>query len=174
MRPEKQFLLDEIEGQLKAVSSFVILRYQSLNANMANDFRREVAKSGGNLEVVRKRILWKAAQAAGISLDLEALDGHIGLVFSGKDPIETTKVVFKFKKNAENTLEVLGGRFDGMLYSGADVEALSQLPSKEEMRAQFLGVLEAPMAHMLAVQEALLTSVVYCLDNKSKQEGIDQ
>ncbi len=67
-------------------------------------------------------------------------------------------------------VEVVGGRFEGKMYTGADVEKLSNLPSKDEMRAQFLSVLEAPMSQTLAVMEALLTSVVYCLDNKSKQE----
>jgi large subunit ribosomal protein L10 len=36
------------------------------------------------------------------------------------------------------------------------------------MRAQFLGLLEAVPAQTLGVMDALLTSVVYCLDNKSK------
>ena len=44
----------------------------SLTANKANEFRSEVAKLGGNVEVVRKRVLIKAAEAAGIQLDLEA------------------------------------------------------------------------------------------------------
>ena len=43
---------------------------------------------------------------------------------------------------------------------------MSKLPSKDEMRAQFLGTLEAPMAQTLAVMDALLTSVVHCLNNK--------
>ena len=56
----------------------------------------------------------------------------------------------------------------------SDVERLSKLPSKDEMRAQFLSVLEAPMSQTLAVMEALLTSVPYCLDNKCKQEDIQE
>ena len=55
-----------------------------------------------------------------------------------------------------------------------DVESLSKLPGKDEMRAQLLAYLEAPMAQTLAVMDALLTSVVYCLENKSKQAEIRQ
>lgn len=173
MRQEKQLLLDEIKGQITQFNSFVIMQYTKLNANAANDFRREIAKSGGSVEVVRKRVLIKAAQEAGIALDLAALPGHIGLVFAGNDPIETTKVVFKFGQNSK-AVQVIGGRLDGKLYSGADIETLSKLPGKDEMRAQLLAVFEAPMAQTLAVMEALLTSVVYCLDNKSKQESSDK
>lgn len=169
MRHEKQFLLDEVKDQMKKFDSFVIMRYSSLSANAANEFRSEVAKRGGNVEVVRKRVLIKAAKAAGIELELADLPGHIGMVFTGADPFETTKYVFKFGQDNEKAVEVVGGRFDGKLYNGADVEMLSKLPGKDEMRAQLLGVLEAPMSQTLAVMEALLSSVVYCLDNKSKQ-----
>lgn len=173
MRQEKQLLLDEVHGQMTKHSSFVIMSYTGLTANAANDFRRQVAKSGGNVEVIRKRVLIKAAQAAGITLELAALPGHIGLVYAGADPIETTKLVFKFRQET-NAVEVIGGRLDGQMYSGADIETISNLPSKDEMRAQFLSVLEAPLSQTLAVMDAILTSVVYCLDNKSKQEGSEQ
>lgn len=172
MKQEKQLLLDEVKGHLdKHQGTFLIMKYQGLTANAANDFRREIAKLGGNVEMLRKRVLIKAASESGIPLDVDALPGHIGIVLAGKDPIETTKAVFKFSQDNEKKIEVIGGRFEGQIYTGPQVEALSKLPSKDEMRAQLLAVLEAPMAQTLAVMEALLTSVCYCLDNKSKQEG---
>lgn len=174
MRQEKQLLLDEVKGQIEQFNSFVIMSYAGLTANTANDFRREVAKSGGSVEVVRKRVLIKAAEAAGLTLDLEALPGHIGLVFTGKDPFETTKMVFKFSQDSNQAIQVVGGRFEGQLYSGPDVEALSKLPSKDEMRAQLLSILEAPMAQTLAVMDAILSSVVYCLENKCQQESSEK
>jgi large subunit ribosomal protein L10 len=171
MRQEKQLLLKEVKNQIKHFDSFMIMRYLGLTANKANEFRREVAKTGGGVEVMRKRMLVKAAEAAGITLDVDALPGHIGLVYAGTDPIETTKLVFKFSQDNDKKIEVIGGRFEGLLYSAADVEKLSKLPSRDEMRAQFLGLLEAPMAQTLAVMDALLTSVVHCLDNKCKLAG---
>jgi len=170
MRQEKQLLLNEIKDQIEDYGSFVVMRYLSLNANKANAFRKEVAKFGGSVEVMRKRVLIKAAEAAGVTLDIADLPGHIGLVYSKADPVEMTKMVFKFSQENDKAVQVVGGRFDGTLYNAADVEKLSKLPGKDEMRAQLLSVFEAPMAQTLAVMEALLASVVYCLDNKCKQE----
>lgn len=171
MKAEKELLKQEIRSKFDRYSSFIITQYKGLKANTANDFRRTIGKFGGEFEVVRKRVLIKAAEDAGIQLQLDDLGGHIGLVFLGQDAIESTKTVFKFSQDRDKILQVCGGRFDNQLYSGEDVEKLSKLPSKDEMRAQFLGLLEAPMAQTLAVMDAVLTSVVYCLDNKSKQEG---
>lgn len=171
MRDEKELLKQEITTKIKKHPSFLVMQYAGLTANAANDFRREMRKLGGDVEVVRKRVLLKAAEDAGIAFDFTTLDGHIGLVFFGNDPIESTKFVFKFSQDREKVIQVLGGRYEGQLYPGSDVEKLSQLPSKDEMRAQFLGLLEAPMSQTLAVMEALLTSVAHCLENKCKKEN---
>lgn len=170
MRAEKELLKQEIKDKIERFESFVIMQYSHLTANMANDLRREIGKGGGDVEVVRKRVLLKAAEDAGVQLDPASLPGHIGIVFLGKDPIESTKTVIKFSQDREKVIQVIGGRFDGQLYSGADVEYLSTLPGKDEMRAQFLSTLEAPLSQTLAVIEALLTSVPHCLENKSKGE----
>lgn len=170
MKSEKGLLKKEIKDKFDRFQSFVIMQYAGLNANAANEFRRQMGKAGGDVEVVRKRVLIKAAEDAGIPLDQASLPGHIGIVFLGQDPVETTKMVFKFSQDREKVIQVVGGRFDGQMYTGADVERLSTLPSKDEMRAQFLSVLEAPLSQTLAVFEALLTSVPYCLENKGKQE----
>lgn len=171
MRQDKHLLLDEIKDQIEKYDSFVVMRYLKLSANKANHFRREVRKLGGDVGVMRKRVLIKAADNAGVSLDVKALPGHIGLVYAMKDPIELTKFVMQFGEDNDKSIEVIGGRIDGQLYNAVQVNALSKLPGKNEMRAQLLGTLEAPMAQTLAVMEALLSSVVYCLDNKAKADS---
>lgn len=170
MRQEKQLLLDEIKDQIVRYKSFVITNYQGFKSNSANQLRREVAATGGNYEVVRKRVLMKAAQSAGVELDLKMLTGHVGLIFSGGDPIETAKFAIKFSKDSNNAMSVIGGRIDGRIYSGDDVEKISTLPGKDEMRAQLLGTLEAPLSQTLSVMDSILTSLIYCLENKCKQE----
>ena len=169
MRAEKELLKKEIKDKLESLGSFVIMQYAGLSANAANDFRRQMNGAGGDVEVVRKRVLLKAAEDAGVQLDPSSLSGHIGIVFLGEDPIATTKMVFKFSQEREKVIQVLGGRFDGQLYTAADVARLSTLPGKDEMRAQLLSIFEAPMSQTLAVIEALLTSVPHCLNNKGKQ-----
>jgi large subunit ribosomal protein L10 len=169
MRQEKQLLLDEIESQINTYGSFVIMRYFGLTANALRGLRVDVTKTGGNVEVVPKRLLMKAAKIQGFDLDRKMLDGHIGVAFGGKDPLETAKVVFQFSKASDKALEVVGGRFDGRLYDATQVEALSKLPSRDVMRAELLATLEAPLAETLATVGALLTSVMYCLENKCQE-----
>ena len=168
MRREKQYLLDAVKGPIDRHGAFVFIKYAGIPANTVNQFRREEAALGGDVLMMRKRIVLKALASSGIEVDMSQFPGHLGIVFSGSDPIETTKLVFQFSKQTEKAATVIGGRIDGKMYNGQDVETLSKLPGKDEMRAQLLATFEAPMSQTLAVMEALLSSVVYCLDNKSK------
>lgn len=171
MRQEKQLLLDEIKGQIDQNNTFLIMRNHGIEANKANEFRDGLAKSGGQVEVVRKRIMIKAAKAAGVELDIKALTGHIGLIFAGKDPLETLKEAFKFSQENNKTIEIIGGQFEGKLHTAEQMEMLSKLPNLDGMRAELLSVLEAPLSNTLSVMNAIVASVVYCLDNKVKQSS---
>ena len=169
MRPEKQLLLDDIKDRIAASNAVVVTSYKKLEPNAVAGFRTQLAKTGGSLAVVKKRVLLKAAQASGLVMQKEALEGHIAIIFLSEDPFTTTKSIYQFSNENDKVLEILGGRFEGVMCSAQDVEQISKLPSKDEMRAQLLSVLEAPLSQTLAVVDALLTSVVHCLENKSQQ-----
>jgi large subunit ribosomal protein L10 len=169
MRREKQLLLDDIRDRINASNALVVTRYSKLQPNKVAGFRSELAKTGGSLAVVKKRVLLKAAKESGVALDSDTLEGHIAVIFLSEDPFATTKAIYQFSNENDKVLEILGGRFEGTLCSALDVEMISKLPNKDEMRAQLLGTLEAPLSQTLAVMDALLTSVMHCLENKVQQ-----
>ena len=169
MREEKQLLLDDIKEKIDGSAGFIIAKYNNLSPNLSSDFRLKLGKAGASVEVVKKRILIKAAETAGITLDIAALNGHISVIFAEADAIAVTKALIGFAKENEDVLQVLLGHFEGKLCTAKDVDQISKLPDKDQMRSEFLGLLEAPMAQVLATMEAVLTSVPYCLENKSQQ-----
>lgn len=170
MQAEKQFLLDELVEAVRSSPAFIVTRYQRQAANATYEYRQRLAKAGGHLEVVRKRVFRKASEQAGCPLDID-LEGHIGIVFANGDFVEATKVVFAASKENDETVQVLGGWYEGRLYNAAEVKKISSLPSRDEMRAQLLGTLEAPMAAFLGTCNALLTSMPNLLNNKVDQLG---
>lgn len=174
MRKEKQFLLDEIKDQLTTSNDFVITSYQGIDPNTAADFRMSIVDSGGLFCVVKKRVFLKAAAEAGITIDKEMLKGHIGIVYSGEDTVATTKAVYKFKNANDALLDVLGGLFEGKLCSPSDLKEISTLPSQEQMRAEFLGVLEAPLSGVVSVMEAAMSGVVSCMDQQVQKKESEQ
>ncbi len=170
MKQEKQYLLDEIKEQITQSNAFVITQYGKLTAVMANEFRRELQSAGGHFEVVRKRVFMKALEQAGLSFDLDGLTGHVGIVFAGSDPIEATKAIIRYSDKNDKILQLLGGHFDGQMVGSEDMQKIATLPGRDQMRSELLGLFEAPMAQTLSVMEALLCSVLHCMENKGAEE----
>lgn len=167
MKEEKQFLLDEVVHQVNGHPAFLLASYQGLKANQLNGFRRQVEKLGGDVQMIKKRLLVKAIADCGIEVDVATLPGHISLISTGQDAVEVLKLVFEFSKDNSGAFSVLNGRIDGQIYNGNQIEQISKLPGRDEMRATLLATLEAPLSQTLAVMDALLCSVIHCMQNKN-------
>lgn len=172
MREEKKLLLESLKEEIEESNGFVVVRHTGLNAGATDEFRTAVVNGGANFEVVRKRVFIKAAEAAGIEdLSEELLSGSIGVVFAKDEPVQAAKAIVTCEKETKGKVEAVCGRIDGKMVTAQDIETLSKLPSKDEMRAQLLATLVAPMTQTLSTMQALLTSVIYCIDNKVKKES---
>ncbi len=169
MRKEKELLLDEIKDQMAASTGMLIARYEKLEPNTSWQLRELLSKAGSRFEVVKKRVLVKAAEKAGLSLDTSLLTGHIAVVFVNQpDAMAPAKAVIKFSEENENLLQLICGQIDGKMMPGAEVEELSKLPGMDEMRAIFLGLLTSPMSQMLSVLEAVIAEPLSVLEKKSE------
>ena len=170
MSAEKQALLDEVKEKIDVEDGFILASYDKLDANAIADVRASLVKAGGDMFVVKKRIFAKAASEMNITYSLDELEGHV-LLAMGKGNFPTVaKEIFKAKKNTK-ALNIIGGFFEEKKCAASEVEQISNLPSLDEMRAQILGLLEAPMGETLATIEALLSSVLHCMENKNSEEN---
>lgn len=171
MRQEKKLLLNEMKEKAESFNSMIVASYQGLNAGLIAQLRKTILRAEGELEVVKKRVFLKALQSLKVDLKQDRLDGHVSIIFGKGDPIELAKKVYDFKKKNENTLNVLCAHIEGAYYPSEDVDRLSELPSKDEMRAQFVGLLEAPLVQTVGAMNAILTSLLHCIENKNQQES---
>ncbi|MBN2478848.1 MAG: 50S ribosomal protein L10 [Parachlamydiales bacterium] len=170
MRREKTYLLDEIKGKIESSKALIVAKYGNVTPHEAWDFRSNLRENNADLEVVKKRIFLKALESLGYKYSLDELEGHIAVIFVKDESVNAIKTIFNFQKNTEK-LEVLKGEIEGKSYGKDEMIMLSKLPSLNELRAEFLGLLEAPMAQVLSVMESLLTSVIYVIDEKKKIEN---
>jgi large subunit ribosomal protein L10 len=169
MRKEKQLLLNEIKEKIDASQSLIVTSYEKLEPNVSWKLRDHLTKSGGFLEIVRKKVFVKAAQQSGIPVDESLLKGHIGVIFINQaDSIPSTQVIFKFSEENGKIFEVLFGQIEGKNVPGKDLEIISKLPGMNEMRASILGLLVSPMSQMLAVLEAIMAGPLSIIEQKSE------
>jgi large subunit ribosomal protein L10 len=170
MSAEKQALLDEVKEKIDLEDGFILASYDKLSANAVAGMRESFIKAGGDMFIVKKRIFAKAASEKKVEYSLDELEGHVFLAMAKGNFPAMAKEVFKAVKSTK-AVKVLGGYFEEKKCAASEVEQISNLPSLDEMRAQIIGLLEAPMSQSLATIDAVLSSVMHCIDNKNSKEN---
>lgn len=171
MREEKKLLLEEIKEDIKKSNSIIVTKHNGMKPEDSWNLSKILGKN--KFKVVKKRIFKKALEDIKISFEMD-LEGHIGVVFIEEDPFEAIKVFYKFKKDNDQLIEIIAGKIEEETCSKEDIAILSKLPGKNEMRAQILGLLEAPMSNILSLSSNLLTSIPFCLKNKKEKDEVNR
>ena len=170
MREEKKQMVQELESLLQGRSA-ILITYQGLTANVFNGFRATVAsdKVNGSCHVVKNAILKKAAGFLGLDALANAeLSGDTALV-SGPDAVALAKAVKEFAAGNDK-VKVKFSFVEGALLSAEETKALADLPSREVVLAQVLGLLQAPASGIVRAINAKVASILYVLNAVSKKK----
>ena len=143
MRPEKQNLTKEYLARLNASPFFIVVDYKGLSVGHLTELRRRLTKAGAEIHVVKNSIFRLAAKEAGVADLNGALGGQVAVVTGQRDISTAAKVVKTFGSELDK-LKVHFGYLNNQRLEQASVLTLADLPSIEVLRAQFLGVLNAP------------------------------
>lgn len=150
MRPEKQYLVDEVSGYL-AKSEYVFLTdFNRLSVAETAELRGQLAAQDAEFHVVKNSILHTAAKSRELPSLEDALEGPTAIVVGGPNPSEVAKVLMKFFKDKEK-VEVKKGVLGEQTLTKEEVEELSKLPSLDELRAKLLSLLNTPATQTVRV-----------------------
>lgn len=173
MRPEKQSMADEIRTKVKA-SGFVILAdYRGLSVSKTAELKRRLRGAQASLQVVKNRVFKHVVK----DLGYEKLDGGLSgpsAMVLGRDVVGAAKILRDFIKENEKPV-IKTGVLQGRVLSADDVKALAALPSREQLLAQMVGTIAAPMSNLVGVLQAKVASLLYVLkaieEKKAKAAG---
>jgi len=159
-RPDKVAKVAEITEKLEAAGTVLVTEYRGLDVPAQATLRQAVRDAGGEYKIYKNSLAKLAAENAGVDL-AESLSGPTALAFaypaedSGlTDPVGISKALVEFSKT-NDALVIKGGLMDGAPLSVDDVTALSKVPPREELLAQFAGLLQAPMSKFAGLLQAL-------------------
>ncbi len=167
-REEKARVIEELAEKLKD-NSVVLVDYQGMNVAQSTRLRARSRESGVEFVVAKNTLAQLAANQAGVEGISEFLVGPTALAFS-EDPVAGAKLMAEFSDEVES-FEVKGGLLDGGRVMGAqDVVALSRLPGREQLLAQLLGAIQAPIAGLATVLNAPLRNLAIVLNQVAEQK----
>jgi large subunit ribosomal protein L10 len=158
----------KLQDKLTKAQSVVVVEYVGTSVKEQTELRRKVREAGGEVVVAKNTLLDIAIGRGKLS---ESLRGMTAAIFSYADPVAPIKALFEFHKKAEK-LEIRQGWMDNSVLSAQEVESLSKLPSKQELLAKLLGVLQNPARNLVGVLNAVPRQLVYAISAvEKKQQG---
>ena len=153
---EKQAIVASLTEQLQNAVSGVLVDYKGITVSEDTALRVELRQNDVTYGVVKNTMARFAVKNVGLDELEPVLNGTTSLATSTTDPIAPMRVINKYAKQlGEGKFTIKGGFMDGKVLSLDEVMALADLPSKDVLLAQTLGMMLAPITSLAIVIKAI-------------------
>ena len=151
-RAEKQALIESTNKKLSTAEIALVVHNNGLTVAQMSDLRRKMREAGAEFKVSKNRLTKIAAKDTKFEQIADLFKGPAAIATSA-DPVSVAKGLVDFAKTNEK-LVIVGGAFGAQKLSVKEIEALSKLPSLNELRAKIVGMLQTPATRIACVLQA--------------------
>ena len=174
--PAKIAVVNEMKEKLQSAQGAVLVGFTGLSVADVTKLRRKFREGNVEYKVIKNTLTRIAANEVGYEGLSEFLEGPTALAYSTEDAVAPAKILKEFiKETRTEALTVKVGICDGQVIDAAGVEALANLPSREELLAKLVGSMQAPISGLVNVLQGNIRNMVYVLDavraKKAEQES---
>lgn len=152
---EKQAIVAALVEDLKAANSGVLVDYKGITVAEDTALRHELRENGVEYAVVKNTLLRRALDDVDLGELDDVLNGTTSMAISKEDPIAPMRIVNKYAKQMGDRFNIKAGFMDGKVLPLDDVYALAELPSKDVLLGQVLGMMLAPITSLAIVIKAI-------------------
>lgn len=169
MRPEKATIVSDLRDRLQKSPFAIIADYSGMQVPHFAELRSRLSAAGASCYVVKNSFVKRAAKELGLPELNGALSGQTAVVTGETDICAAAKVLKTFASEFTKPA-IKAGVLDNELLSVEQVVALADLPSKDVLRAQLLGLLMAPASRFVRVLAEPGASLARLLKAKAEKE----
>ncbi len=148
MRPEKAFIIEDLQQRFQASPFVFIADYSGLKVAEFAKLRDRLVEAGARCQVVKNSFLRRATTAVGLPDVADHFAGQTAIVTGDKDVCAAAKVVKKFTAEFKK-FSVKVGVLDNKVLNKKDIDTLADMPPKESLQAQLLGLLQTPATSLV-------------------------
>lgn len=146
----KKPIVEEISANIEGAQSVVLVDHRGLTVAQDTELRKQLREAGVVYKVYKNTMLnfaFKGTEFEGLAPYLE---GPSAIAISKDDATAPARILCKFAKTA-NQLEVKAGVVEGTVYDSKGIEAISAVPSREELLGKLLGSIQSPITNLARV-----------------------
>lgn len=167
-RTEKSEFVTEIKGRFERAPLVILTEWIGSNVDQMNKFRRGGEALGVHFEVVKNTLCRRAIAGTPHEGLAPYFKGNVGVLFSGDDPIAAVKF-YKDSIRENEKFAPRGGWYEGEIFDQKAVLSVADMPSKAQMLAQVLGLLQAGPRSILYVVQAPGRDLLNVLSNHASK-----
>ena len=150
---DKKAVVAEVSAQVANAQTIVVAEYAGIEVGKLTVLRAKARESGVYLRVLKNTLARRAVADTSFAGLADQMTGP--LIYSiSADPVAAAKVLADFAKTNDK-LVLKSGCYAGNLLDKAGVQALAAIPSREELLAKLLGVMQAPVSGFAGLLAAL-------------------
>lgn len=170
MKAIKQTMIDQLIGRINSSPFLLVADYGGMTVPQLETLRAKLAETGAKFHVAKNTFVRNAAASLKYPEALAGfLTGQTAIVTGEADVCAAAKLLKEAGKGKQ-TPKIRGGVIEGELLDSAKVIALAELPPKDVLRAQLLGVLNQPAQRLVTVLNEPAASLARLLAAKQKKE----
>ena len=150
----KQPIVAEISEAIKEAQSVVLVDYRGLTVEQDTNLRKQLREAGVTYKVYKNTMMNFAFKGTDFEQLAPYLEGPSAVAISTTDATAPARILAKFAKDAKK-LEIKAGVVEGNVYDAAGMQAISQIPSRDELISKLLGSLQSPITNFARVMNQL-------------------
>ncbi len=154
----------ELGEDFKHYRSILLINFTGLNVPDATELRRRVKGLGSKWRVVKNRLALRASEGTSAEQLGLQFQGPTAIVYSGDDPAPLAKMIKDFMRDHPE-MSFKAGVIDKRILSAKDVDDLADMPSREEISAHFLRLLNTPLTRLASALQSSLRDLIFILGN---------
>ena len=154
-REQKQKDLNALTEELSNSKSAMVVGFNKVTVAKDQEFRNQIRSAGAKFQVVKNTIARLAVKDSAFAGVGDQFKEMTAIAWTDSDPVVLSKTVSKFVKDNKDFYTFKAGVVEGKVVNFSQVESIASLPSKEELIAKLLFVLNAPAQQIASVINAV-------------------
>ena len=170
MRPEKANIVSELSESLRRSPFVLVTDYRGMKVADFSELRSRLAPAGAEVHVVKNNFLKLAMADSGFPQVGEQFAGQTAVV-TGEADVAPVAKIFKTFATEFKLAALRVGFVDRAVLSTAELETLAELPRREILQAQLLGLLLSPARRLVSLFNEPAAALARLLSAKAEKEG---
>ncbi len=159
----KTAVIDDIKARLESADAAVLTEYRGLTVTDIAALRAALRPAATDYKIFKNTLARRAAIDAGLDDLVASLEGPVAIAFvrrDGGDAVTAAKALRDFARTNPN-LVVKGGMLGPRILTSGDVEALADVPPRDQLLARLAGGFQAPMVKAAGLFQAFTRNMAY-------------